>query len=407
MKRIFGTASIGAVSMLFSVTFAQQYNITGAGARAEGFGGAFIGVADDATAVVWNPAGLSQLQRPEASVVARLVGESADFKDRLNATNNQSTSLSHTVFNFGSLALPFKIGGTNVVVAAAYQRQLDFYDSYKQSGYEYEEKGGVDTFTPGVGVELSPLFSLGFATNIWFGKDEYAEKNTPATTSNPNLNYNGSPKGLNFVFGAMLDFGGMQKPLPLKIGASVRTPFTLNSDYTYQWTPALLGVVPEAKTTSKSDMPLMIGFGGSYRIGENLTVAADYELRSYGKSMTIVTYNVAGYSIPPDTTQLSASKKDLNQFRIGAEYLLVLDAGVFPVRVGYHNVPTLLAYRNASGASTDQQVIGDGFSIGTGYISEKFALDLTFSRASYQAGGVNSTTDYAQTTFTGSIILYF
>lgn len=37
----------------------------GVGARALGMGGAFTGVADDATAIYWNPAGLSQLDRPE------------------------------------------------------------------------------------------------------------------------------------------------------------------------------------------------------------------------------------------------------------------------------------------------------------------------------------------------------
>jgi long-subunit fatty acid transport protein len=48
---------------------AQDMNIMGAGARARGMGGAFIGVADDATAVGWNPAGIANLDKPEASAV--------------------------------------------------------------------------------------------------------------------------------------------------------------------------------------------------------------------------------------------------------------------------------------------------------------------------------------------------
>ncbi len=58
-----------AVSFVFANAFALDLNISGAGARAKGMGGAFIGVADDATAVSWNPAGLAQLDRPEASAV--------------------------------------------------------------------------------------------------------------------------------------------------------------------------------------------------------------------------------------------------------------------------------------------------------------------------------------------------
>jgi len=62
------------ISIFFCVTslsYAQNinWNLTGAGARAAGFGGAFIGVADDATAISWNPAGLTQLIDPEASAV--------------------------------------------------------------------------------------------------------------------------------------------------------------------------------------------------------------------------------------------------------------------------------------------------------------------------------------------------
>ncbi len=42
-----------AVSFVFANAFALDLNISGAGARAKGMGGAFIGVADDVTAVSW------------------------------------------------------------------------------------------------------------------------------------------------------------------------------------------------------------------------------------------------------------------------------------------------------------------------------------------------------------------
>ena len=44
-------------------------NPVGSGARALGMGGAFIAVADDATAASWNPGGLIQLGFPEFSYV--------------------------------------------------------------------------------------------------------------------------------------------------------------------------------------------------------------------------------------------------------------------------------------------------------------------------------------------------
>lgn len=49
----------------------MQFNFSDPGARSMGFGGAFVALADDATAAFANPAGLVQLLRPEVSVEGR------------------------------------------------------------------------------------------------------------------------------------------------------------------------------------------------------------------------------------------------------------------------------------------------------------------------------------------------
>jgi hypothetical protein len=48
-----------------------QLSFSDPGARSMGFGGAFVALADDATAAFANPAGLVQLLRPEVSVEGR------------------------------------------------------------------------------------------------------------------------------------------------------------------------------------------------------------------------------------------------------------------------------------------------------------------------------------------------
>jgi len=164
MKKILLLVVVLVVDVL-----SQDFNLTGAGARAEGFGGAFIGLADDATAVVWNPAGLTQLERAEASVVTRFVSEKSAFKYNLDPTLNSDDKQSHFSLNFGSFALPLFLGNMKVILAAAYQRQLDFYYS-KTERYEYtsgpstvkvlnrnEDRGGVNTITPAVAVRLTPF----------------------------------------------------------------------------------------------------------------------------------------------------------------------------------------------------------------------------------------------------------
>ncbi len=57
----FGVSKVG--------TTAAQFLKIGVGARAVGMGGAFVAVADDATAIYWNPAGISRLEKNEAVII--------------------------------------------------------------------------------------------------------------------------------------------------------------------------------------------------------------------------------------------------------------------------------------------------------------------------------------------------
>ncbi len=56
-----------------------QFSFSDPGARAMGFGGAFVALADDATAAFANPAGLVQLLRPEVSIEGRRWSYSTPF----------------------------------------------------------------------------------------------------------------------------------------------------------------------------------------------------------------------------------------------------------------------------------------------------------------------------------------
>jgi hypothetical protein len=86
---IFIAADLRAATIGQSVGIASSPNPVGSGARAVGMGGAFIGVADDATAASWNPAGLIQLETPELSVVGAYVSRSEDFYSSLQPEINR------------------------------------------------------------------------------------------------------------------------------------------------------------------------------------------------------------------------------------------------------------------------------------------------------------------------------
>ena len=73
---LLGASSAGAQA---GTPTTLQFSFSNPGARSLGFGGAFVALADDATASFANPAGLVQLLRPEVSVEGRLWSYSTPF----------------------------------------------------------------------------------------------------------------------------------------------------------------------------------------------------------------------------------------------------------------------------------------------------------------------------------------
>ncbi len=407
-----------------------DFNLTGAGARAEGFGGAFIGLADDATAVVWNPAGLSQLERAEASVVTRVIGENSAYTDKADATFNSEEQQTVFNMNFGSVAIPLKSGGeNNIVVAVAFQRQLDFSE-VRRRDFEFEDNfnneikirqrieatGGVNTITPAIGVKLLPFLSLGMSANIWIGgqeREEIVVGTNGSTTLRDQTKFSSDFSGFNVVIGGMIDLEGLKSgPVPLKFGVTFRTPFTLSSEGDYDVDFESDPSVGKQRLAIEQDvsMPLMIGFGTSYRLGDNLTVAADYEIRSFSGNNIKTS---AGGGAVSFSDRLSESDENLNQFRVGAEYLIVLDQGVIPLRAGFKTFPTVLADYlfnpvTEEYVATKNQVTGTGLAFGSGYISDIFALDLSVSMTEYtQQYAPFGEITHGSTTIGSSIIIYF
>ncbi len=361
-----------ALALLVSVAGAKQLdqNTTGAGARAEGLGGAFIGVADDATAIVWNPAGLGQLERPEASVVIRAISDKVDYENNRNSEWNESTKQSHFNLNFGSFALPIAMGHNNLVLAVAFQRQIDLYEKEETESYLYESKGGANTVTPGLAMRFGPVFAVGAAANIWLGSNDQTEVDKtalPRSEEKTTLDFSGT----NFVIGAMIDLSGLSNPVPLKFGATIRTPFDLS-----------VKIKDVEDVEVKIQMPLMLGFGTSLRLGENFLLSADFETRAFSKKQ--IQFYFDGELVDEDP--IAEIEKNLNQIRVGAEYLIVFGGGVIPLRAGFHTVPTTQANKEwtSLGYRPKDQAVGAGFSVGTGLITGSFALDAALSIDSYK-----------------------
>src|SRR4051794_30952604 len=77
---LFGTVALAQTDA--EVNSGIQFNFSTPGARSLALGGAFLGLADDATAAYTNPAGLTVLSKPEVSIEGRRWNFTNEFTDR-------------------------------------------------------------------------------------------------------------------------------------------------------------------------------------------------------------------------------------------------------------------------------------------------------------------------------------
>lgn len=161
---------------------AQERSIghfAGVGARAMGMGGAYVGVADDFTAVFWNPAGLVQKDHYEIQV--SFARNSQDTKATLNSTS-ASAALNNTRFGALGLVYPVPVYQGRLVFAAGFNRVQDFDSIFRIQGFDqadslqttqqFSHEGGLTMTSLAGAIDVSPTISLGLSLNILSGEDE-------------------------------------------------------------------------------------------------------------------------------------------------------------------------------------------------------------------------------------------
>ena len=105
-----------------------QFNFGNPGARSLGMGGAFLGLADDASAVEANPAGLTILRKPEVSLEARNYQEQQIFTTSGTFPKINRTAFSHysqaAEITFLSFVYPGPLKLKNLTVGVYYHEPL-------------------------------------------------------------------------------------------------------------------------------------------------------------------------------------------------------------------------------------------------------------------------------------------
>lgn len=199
-------------------------NQTGFGARALGMGGAYSGVADDYSAIYWNPAGLAQMRKMEFWTEFSNI----NFDNNLTYRNNLSTASNNaTKFNSIGIVFPVPTYRGSLVFALGYQKLRDFeyannfsglsaifsdeaktflpsvedtvtgavYDFWDREVKKEEfitDEGSVNQWSAAGAVDISPNISLGATINYWSGKSDYQLDFTQADVLNRFETYPGN-----------------------------------------------------------------------------------------------------------------------------------------------------------------------------------------------------------------------
>jgi hypothetical protein len=361
-------------------TFSHQRNLL-PGPRAAAMGGAFVAVADDPSAVYWNPAGYSLIDRPEVSVSGiGLIQSSTSFDQTIGDEPfvERAQSLSPGFFGASLREGRFGVG---YGFASLDERNVNQNDSFLDvelvSGESvdyyrtYQEASTLSSAGAGVSYLMTDWMSLGVSGAYYRRQSAVSNfqimSGTGGAFTTRNLKYETLNEGLLGTAGVLVVAGRM------RLGFSLRYPFPLSnntsvSDYQAEspGTDALPGSENQISSTegksSEMDEPGIrtYQFGLAWREPGRLLVAADLVKHATGPAEEArglqTTYN---YSVGVEATFGGLV------LRGGA----FSNASLFPApRSGLANQPTAIDY---SGLTWGVGLIQKSREISVSYVSQK------------------------------------
>jgi long-subunit fatty acid transport protein len=152
------------VSILFAVTVvvaeSPLVSIDGVGAKAQGMGNNYTAIANDYSAIFWNPSGLAFIPVREIHAGMNIAGMSAETE--LGATTQ---SLRKSQFRFGSAGLVRSIPTTQggFAFAIGYSSPYSFMDVYRFKGFDIYVNP-----TPGEVLSNGDVNYLRYGDTLWY-----------------------------------------------------------------------------------------------------------------------------------------------------------------------------------------------------------------------------------------------
>lgn len=371
----------------------NQYNFA-YGTKAMAMGNAFTAVADDLSAVFWNPSGLAAIRGPEFYFAYQSESLTYEYEPQNNVTLNDTLQYNYNLnsklqqINFFSVSAPAEFWKLKWGFALSYYRYIPYgfkgsaqeeliflKDSSKSEKTTVNFRGseGIDVLALSAATGISEYFAVGFTLQQFFSSgsmhlqtlNRYGEFHEQ---SSENL------RGRNFIVGMMF------RPFKtLSLGFTFHGGLKNNFDsslLTWEVNPQGIDVNLIAESSlAQVVIPAQYSLGVAWQLVRWLNVSFDYS-RINWQNGTLENYYDSGLLLPyPQKADFSSEQKNISNLRLGMEIDLPLRRWILHLRGGW------FADRQLYTDSADQAVKISGYAAGVGCeISRYLQLEIAYQR---------------------------
>ncbi len=299
------------------------WNNTLIGCRAIAIGGAFAGIADDTSAIFYNPAGLAFQQKNFAvSINGFNIWPTHEYSDSLGY-NLQSKSN----FSLPQIFFTFKASERLTLGFGAYTPYAGGGVEWNNSSFGLQLKSymGIISLTPTLAYQISEKISFGFTLNIYRGIIE--DTRTLQNIGTIKTEENGSALSVGFRL--------MLKPSErLRIGLGVRGPakMKMSGKTTVPIEVPVLGLF-EANLSSETEfnLPWDFSLGISYKLSETFLLSTSLQYTMWS-ALDNVEKTLKNIPLVGDQKTIEPMNfKNIILWSVGAEYWVT---PVFALRGG-------------------------------------------------------------------------
>lgn len=373
MKHLLRLLAVSVLMLGMSLgLYSNGLNLNGNGSKAISMGGAFVGLADDYSAVFWNPAGLTQMKEPQMSFFAVDIIPKGTYKWDLVGIDTQMESEHYPsggVGYFRPLSKKVVVGIYGHVPSGIGGKWKGAELAVLSGGmaFDWTSQVGQVSLSPAVAFKASDQLSLGLAVNINYG---LLKMKRPTDLGQYEEDLNG------IAFGATL--GLMFKPSDkFSIGLSFKTPMKVKvkGDATMLGA-AIYGLPGRDDAEREATWPMWFGAGIAFKPTGALTITMDAQYTNWKKMDSIpIHYTNPGWiAFFESGSELQLRWKDAVQLRFGLEYKV---SEAFALRGGFYTDPVVspIDTHNILLPEIGYKWITFGFGYKTGRVKLDFAVE--------------------------------